>query len=146
MSYIPHDQFTPHREPHELVQGAGDATAKLGNLALAEALITVEQYCTRQSRVEDTMPGTSELAQHDESAYLQAESYAAERKLAARNALLDIRNTQNLSDEELVDYIGLHTVMHSISTLRDPQIMIAASYELSRAIGELEQRDYARAD
>lgn len=143
MTHISHNQLTIH----ETLQSSGDTSTQLGTLALIEVVSIGEQYQqdTEHHRTEANPPQTSQLVVSDEAAYRRAESYAAERKLAARNALLDIRDTQNLSDEELLQYIGLHTVMHSISMLRDPQIMITASYELGQAIRELQHDDSLRA-
>ena len=140
MTHISHNQFGSY----ETLQSPGDTSAQLGILALREMVVISEQY-------RDTVSGTHkvetshsrELTRDNEVALLQAEAYAAERKLAARNALLDIRDAQNLSDGELVQYIDLHTIMHGISTLQDPQTMIAASHELHRAIQELQQSDYS---
>lgn len=111
---------------------------RLGTLALGETTVIGEQYRDTAPRTPEIEAQYSrELTYSDDPVLLRAEAYAAERKLAARNALLDIRDTQELSDEELVRYIDLHTVMHGISTLHDPQVMIAASHELHHAIHEL---------
>ena len=140
MTQISHNQFGNYETP----ESPGDTSAQLGTLALGEMIVISEQYRdTASSASEVETPDFRELTHSDETARLHAEAYAAERKLAARNALLDIRDTQDLSDEELVQYINLHTVMHGISTLHDPQTMIAASHELHRAIHELQRSDYS---